>query len=105
MKQFLKFLLSLFSKGNIEKNKVIGSISKVSVVGDNNQYIDQSSNDKYTINQSSSTNQTIYTSDPENKFEYSIFADAINTLLRFTPLIFLIISLLLIFLTKVIYSI
>ena len=40
MKQFLKFLLSLFSKGNIEKNKVIGSISKVSVVGDNNQYID-----------------------------------------------------------------
>ena len=105
MKQFLKFLLSLFSKGNIEKNKVIGSISKVSVVGDNNQYIDQSSNDKYTINQSSSTNQTIYTSDPENKFEYSIFADAINTLLRFTPLIFLIISLLLIFLTKVIYPI
>lgn len=105
MKQFLKFLLSLFSKGNIEKNKVIGSISKVSVVGDNNQYIDQSSNDQYTINQSLSTNQTIYPSDPENKFKYSLFADAINTLLRFTPLIFLIISLLLIFLTKVIYPI
>lgn len=105
MKQFLKFLLSLFSKGNIEKNQVIGSIGKVSIVGDNNQYIDQSSNDQYTINQSLSTNQTIYPSDPENKFRYSLFADTINTILNRIPLIFLIASLLSIFLTKVIYPI
>lgn len=105
MKQFLKFLLSLFSKGNIEKNQVLGSISKVSVVGDNTQYIDQSSNDNYTVNQSLSTQNTIYSSNPENEFKYSLFADTINTMLKHIPLIFLIVSLLLIFLTKVIYPI
>lgn len=105
MKQFLKFLFSLFSKGNIEKNKFIGSIGKVSVVGDNNQYIDQSSNDNYTVNQSLSTQNTIYSSNPENEFKYSLFADTINTMLKHIPLIFLIVSLLLIFLTKVIYPI
>lgn len=105
MRHFFSFLISLLNRGNIEKNKVVGSISKNSVTGDYSQLIDQSSNNQYTINQSLNTHETIYSNDYESKFKYSLFADTINSILKFIPLIFLIISLALFFLTKSIYHI
>lgn len=104
MRKFLIFLFSLLNKGKIDKNKVVGSISRISVTGDNSRLIDQSLNNEYNISQSFNTHETNYIRDYNKKFKYSLFADIINSILTLAPLFFLICSLCLLFLTKTIYT-
>ena len=105
MNKILNFLKAIFSREKNEKNKAVGSMNQESnfIVGEHNVIVDQSSHTNHIIDQSSHTQNTVYTTEEDSQFKYSPFIHMINSMLKWSPIIFMVISIGSLFITTTMY--